>query len=131
MTPESPLDPVIPELGKSAFKIALDVAPHAIVIHDNNHVVYANHSAAKMLRAESAEQLIGERLLNLLHPDYHEASAERRQLVFEHGHGFVSMPLKLVAADGTTAYAEGHAMRIFDGGRPFVLVRATSIRYEE
>jgi two-component system sporulation sensor kinase A len=123
-------EPSVPELGKSAFRLALDISPHPVLIHDQDLIVYVNQACATALRAERPEQLIGKPVMSIVDEDGREAGEQRRKMVVQHGHEFTSVPLKLTACDGTTAYAEAHATRIFDSGRPFVLVSATEVRYE-
>jgi PAS domain S-box-containing protein len=49
----------------------------AILVRSGESVVYANPSAIKLFRADHANELIGKRYLDLVHPDDRDVSAER------------------------------------------------------
>jgi len=130
MTSGIPPHSDIPQLGKSAFKIALDLSPHPVLIHDSEMIVYVNEAAAKALLAGSPSDIVGKSILSIVHPDAHEAAVQRINMVFEEGHAMSDVPLKMLTVSGIVAHAEVNSTRIFDGGRPFALVSTPGLRYE-
>lgn len=52
------------------YRDLVEKLPLALVIHANGKVKYVNAMAAKMMGAESPEQMLGRDVVNFVHPDY-------------------------------------------------------------
>jgi PAS domain S-box-containing protein len=111
-----------PELSLGAFRTVLDISPHPVLIHDEHVIVYVNNATCRALKADHCDQLVGQPLRSIVHPDGHDAGAERVKMIMEDGHRFEAVPVKLTAVDGETFYAEVAGTRIYDQGKPYVLV---------
>ena len=79
-----------------------EALPHPLVVTDLHFIVAANASARRLLKYDSPSQLIGRPVLDILHPDTHEAAAHRSELLTRTQGGLSRLPVKLLAADGST-----------------------------
>ena len=61
------------------------LSPDSIMVHCEGRVVFANPGAAKVFGADSADQLIGMRSLDLVPEDSHDQIKERHRKVVDHG----------------------------------------------
>jgi len=108
---------------------ALDALPTPILIHDHHCVLYANLAALDALGARVREEIVGQPLSGIVHPDGAEAGKSRRSVIMERGHAVTDVPVKLVGVDGEVRYAtvSGRPIRWGDGERA-ILVTATLTR---
>ena len=81
--------------------VALDLLERTILVSDHKTVLYANPATARLLRANSASELIGLPAEQLSHPDSRSAAHLRRTIAEELGQGLSELPTKIVARDGT------------------------------
>lgn len=60
-------------------------SPDAILVHTGDRYLFANPAALMMFGAASTEALVGQSVLELIHPDFREtAAAQIRQVIYEH-----------------------------------------------
>ena len=93
--------------------ISLDM----MTIEVEGKIVYINTAGAKMLGATTPEQLIGQPMLEFVHPDYREIATERvRQMTTD---GLVVCPSeeKWLRLDGTAIDVEVAALPVFYQGK--------------
>lgn len=90
------------------YRDLIEYLPLGIGIHVNGKLVFANDSAAKMLGAADAKELIGRDVLEFAHPDSKDLMLERMKLLL----GGKPVPLaemKLVRLDGKVITVETSA----------------------
>jgi len=104
---------------------ALDGLPLPVIIHDLEMIIYANPEACRVLGASERSQIEGQGLDTIVHPDGREAGSQRRQLLFETGHVFRDISVKMLDLTGETVYVTGTATRIFYCGRPAIMFTGT------
>ena len=63
--------------SEERFRTLTEWSPEAILVHRDGTVIYANPAAATLLRARSAEQIIGATFVDLIAPGYHPISQRR------------------------------------------------------
>jgi PAS domain S-box-containing protein len=61
------------------FRSLLDNAPDAIYVQTQERIVYANRAMLQLMRAERAEQLLGQPVLDLVAPEWRQPVKERMQ----------------------------------------------------
>jgi PAS domain-containing protein len=95
-------------------RVALSMLSRPILVCDWDHILFANSAAARLLKAESAEQLIGRSLTELVHPDMRTPDAMRRKLLTESRQPLLGLPAKLYASDGSivTALTDAHPVEV-------------------
>ena len=94
---------------------ALVELPAPIILSDYETLLFANHSAVRMLRASSRAQVEGLSAAAILHPDMHAAAGERRGLILDRGQTLSGIPIKLCALDGTTVVVSADAHPVVFG----------------
>jgi PAS domain S-box-containing protein len=102
--------------AEGSFRALVEGSPDGIVVHNQGIVVYANQALATMLGWESPAQMLGQPVIQHVHPD-------DRPLVYERVRrlqtGATSVPYaeeRLVRKDGTTLHASIGGLRIDFGG---------------
>lgn len=71
------------EASEKRFRTLLDNAPYAIFIQTEGRFAYLNRTACRLFDIESQSRLIGSRVLDRIHPDYHQKVLERIQALNE------------------------------------------------
>jgi PAS domain S-box-containing protein len=106
--------------SEERYRTVVELSSHAIAIHRNGKIIYANPAAVQMFGARSVESLIGNPILDRLHPDSHKAVMERVQKVISEGGKTPAVEVKYIKFDGTVLYGEAVATRILYDGVPAV-----------
>jgi len=106
--------------SEERYRSVVELASHAIVIHRNEKIVYANPAANRLFGAKSADSLIGNPILDRIHPDYHQTVMGRVQKIISEGIPMPMIELKYVKLDGTILEGEAQATRITYDGAPAV-----------
>ncbi len=99
----------------------VEQAPDAILIHQDDRIVFANRQAAEMFGAESPEALIGRCAWELLHPEDLEIARERTRQVLATGEPARPAELRFRRLDGSYFPAEARPSVVAEGGKPALL----------
>ncbi|MBA3352380.1 MAG: PAS domain S-box protein, partial [Blastocatellia bacterium] len=108
--------------SESRYRTLVDSAPEGIFIHQGKQVVFANPALVQMLRAESAEEIIGKEPFTFVHPDYHDHVAATIETLSEVGDQTGVLERKFLRKDGSTADVEVAASKVLFEGRPAIQV---------
>jgi PAS domain S-box-containing protein len=114
----------LPTTRKSPFEAALEVLPEVAMIHDADLMLFTNAACREFLAAQSAEDLEGQPIDTIVHPDASAAGRERRRLALESRQPFRRVALKVVARDGHPKHVTADALPITADGVNAVLVVA-------
>ncbi|MFA9459956.1 PAS domain S-box protein [Thiohalorhabdus methylotrophus] len=102
--------------SENRYRAIVEQSPDPILLHDGRRLLYANESMARLVQAESAEELIGTSIFDLVPTEEAEHVGQRsRRLHADQGQG--------------SLFAEGQALRR-DGSRVEVEVHGRLIRYQ-
>ncbi len=71
--------------SEKAYQRLLEQLPEAIVVHQQGRIVTANQAASTIVGAEGAEALLGQPVLNFVHPDFRALALQRIALTQEEG----------------------------------------------
>ena len=107
---------------EDSYRTMIEWLPEAINVHRDGHLIYVNPAAVRMFGAKSAQDLIGKPILELVHPDYREATLARARNIIENGLGSTRAELKYLKLDGTVIDVEVQGIQIFFDGKPSALV---------
>lgn len=113
--------------SEQRYRSLVEWSPEPIVVHRDARLLYANPAAVKMFGAESAGQLVGKPILELVHPDFHFMVLARLKQFAETGAipGMVEQGyLKL---DGTPIDVEVQGKSLMFDGAPAVYVAIRDI----
>ena len=104
------------------YRRLVDLSPDSIVVHVDGTLVYANISAGHLVGAAGPEQLIGMRVLDMVHPDSRESVVRRvRELQTADSH-VPPAEERLVRLDGVPIEVEIDAAAVVYQGRPAIQV---------
>lgn len=90
--------------------------PLPALIHDESIIVDVNTEALRVFGADSADQIIGRHIQDVVHPDAHQAGEARRKMLLG-GHRFIGVTTTLVRTDGERIEATGGAIPFGIGDR--------------
>jgi PAS domain S-box-containing protein/putative nucleotidyltransferase with HDIG domain len=96
--------------SEEQFRLLVESAPDPIFVQIGGRFAYVNPAAARLLGAQSAEQLLGRPILERVSPDHREIVRERRRLLTEERQKVPPMVQKYLRLDGTVVYVEASAV---------------------
>ncbi|MCE5201843.1 MAG: PAS domain S-box protein, partial [Synergistaceae bacterium] len=109
------------------YRMLVDSAPDAVIVHREGRFLYSNALALKLYGAETLEQLQSKTVLDLVHPKYRETVSERMKRV-EAGESVELKETAVVRFDGQVVPIESVAsMMINYEGEPAVQVTIRDI----
>jgi PAS domain S-box-containing protein len=94
--------------GQALLTALLEQLPMAVVLHDNERIVYANPYTAAAARVERAEDLVGLELRQFVHPDPLRSTLERLEQL-KQGRAVGVSDVRFIALNGTVLDAEVRA----------------------
>jgi diguanylate cyclase (GGDEF)-like protein/PAS domain S-box-containing protein len=100
------------------YRWLLDHSPVGICVHVDGRFVYVNEALVRSLAAESADQLLGRRVTDFVHPD--SLTAVRDYIATRRHEGDATPALEITALplDGTTLIVEALGIRTRWEGKP-------------
>ncbi|MFZ4441430.1 MAG: PAS domain S-box protein, partial [Syntrophales bacterium] len=98
------------------YRTVVEFSPHAVLVHRDGTIIYANPAAIRMFGATSLQDLTADPFIDRIHPDYHQIVLERLQKIVIERVSTPIIELKYIRLDGTiiTVEAQGTPI-IFDG----------------
>ena len=116
--------------SEEKYRNLVELAPDAILIHQDETIVFANPATLAMFGAERQEDLIGRPILDLVHPGRRERvkwniAADLR------GDESPLTTVEILRPDGTTVTVQGRGARIMFGGNPAVQVVLRDVTEEK
>ena len=113
--------------SEQRYRQLIEVAPDAIFVHSEGRVVLANPAMVQLFGAESAAQLIGREVLDLIGSGSRELVRERIRRLYETPQSVPLTEVEYVRADGTLFSVEATAVSFSYAGRPAAQVVARDI----
>lgn len=108
--------------SEEVFRSAVDGAPDAIFIQVREHFVYANGAAVALFGARSEAELIGQEILERIHPADRDAVAERMRFLRDVRRPVPPREATVLRADGAEARCEFSAVPFTFEGEPGAMV---------
>lgn len=100
----------------------LELSPEAIFVHCGGEIVYANQAAARMFGSETARDLVGQRVLDLVHADEHETILNSRKNMSPDV-PFPEQDVRRLRLDGSDFYTRSNGALIdWDGKQGFIVI---------
>ena len=104
--------------SEQRYRTLLEWTPEAVTEHCEGLVVYVNPAAVTMMGATSAQELLGRRIIDSVHPDYRELVLTRIKQAGEQGKATPLIEEKFIKIDGTAIDVEVQTTPIvYDGKR--------------
>jgi len=88
------------------YRSLVDEFPEAIILARGDRWVYVNDAAARLLGAQSREELLRRSVYDIVHPEFHSRIAMRMQTVERGREPLEAMEEKFVRIDGETIEVE-------------------------
>jgi PAS domain S-box-containing protein len=108
--------------SEARYRALVESSPDGIGIHQDGRVVFVNPAGARLLGAQSPDELVGKPAMDLLHPDYREVVRERIRRSLAEGQPAPLLMEKFIRLDGSTIDVEVTAAPIMWEGRPAMQV---------
>ena len=112
--------------SEKRYRTLVELAPDAVVVHQDGRFVYANCAALGIYGATSLEQLQRIPMLDLVHPEERDAAKGRIQQLLE-GEEIPLREFRLLRIDGREVDVETSSTLIDYHGRPSIQVIARDI----
>jgi PAS domain S-box-containing protein len=106
------------EESEARYRSLVELSPDAIIVHSRGRYVFANPAALKLFGAAGVEDILSQRVLELVHPDSHETVRRR----VEAEESLDLREVKILRLDGQTIEVEVTAAPIHYLGQPAVQV---------
>ena len=108
--------------SEERFRTMIEWTPSPIAVHIRGVIVYANPAALKLFGAKDPGDLVGQPMLERVHPDFREVVAQRTQAVVQSGLAAPMLEEMFLHLDGTVLHLEVQGTRIVYDGEPAVQV---------
>jgi PAS domain S-box-containing protein len=100
------------------FRALIERAPDAVVVHRLGFVLYVNPKTVSLLGYARAEDLVGMRVLDIVHPDGRATVAERMRRLYDEGVEAPPREVRLLRKDGSPVAVEAIGLPIVFDGQP-------------
>lgn len=104
--------------AEQRYRWLLDHSPVGICVHVDGRYVYVNEALVRAMAAESAEQLLGRRVADFVHPDSAQAVREYIAARRHEGDATAALEITVLPLDGTTLAVEALGVRTRWEGEP-------------
>jgi PAS domain S-box-containing protein len=112
--------------SEKRYRTLVEMAPDAVVVHQDGRFVYANCAALGIYGARSVEELHDKSLVDLVHPDERDAVRDRIRHLLE-GEEIPLREYRLLRVDGREVPIEATSTLIDYQGRPSIQIIARDI----
>ncbi len=113
--------------SEERYRLLMELAPDAIYLHRDGHFIYANRSGLHLLGAATPDELLGTRVLDRVHADYHGVVEQLIHEMLAYGHLAQPVEEVLLRLDGSTVEVEVIAAMIHYQCEATMLVMARDI----
>ncbi|NOS94514.1 MAG: PAS domain S-box protein [Cyclobacteriaceae bacterium] len=107
--------------AEGRYRELIETLPLGIVIYQDNRLVFANKSVAKLMGAASVDELIGKPALHFVHPDSLAISMERIQQLMD-GKAVPTIEQKYIRFDGKEIMVDVSAHQLNFRGKPAIQI---------
>src|ERR1019366_4417087 len=92
--------------SEARYRLLLDKAPAPMFVQTNQRFAYVNHALLKLLGATHYLQVLGERIVDFVAPEFHDAVEDRMRTVNEQQIATPAMQMKYIRRDGESVDGE-------------------------
>lgn len=112
--------------SEARYRSLVDMSPDAILVHAGGRVVFTNPAGLELFKAGSPEEILGQHILDLVHPDYRDIVKRRVQRGYA-GERADLREIKIWRLDGRVLDVETTATPITFQGKSAVQVMVRDI----
>ena len=104
------------------YRQLIELAPITITIHHEGRIAFVNPAGVELMRAASADEIIGRSIFEILPPAEREAVLERVRVAQRTGRATKAIQTKFNACDGSSLDVEVTAGPVVFEGKPAMMV---------
>ncbi len=116
--------------SRERYRRLLRSAPIGIAVHVDGRFRYLNPRSAELLGAGSPDELLGEPVLEFVHPDDRELIAGRLRSIQEEREPVEPVEVRIVQMDGTVVHVEVRGIPVEYGDEPAIQTLARDVTEE-
>ncbi|MFT5181180.1 MAG: PAS domain S-box-containing protein [Alphaproteobacteria bacterium] len=109
------------EESEDRYRQLVESSPDSISIHKDGRLIFMNPAGARLFGVSSPEQLIGRRVLDFIHPDYHDYLRNSQPSALTDIAGGTFHEIRVLRNDGAEFDAEGISLEFMYRGQPAIL----------
>ena len=113
------------------FRTLIDGTLEAVAVHRDGKLIYVNPAAIRLMGAQSADDLLGKPILELVHPDYHAVVQTRLGAISQPDDVTPLLEEKFLRLDGAEVDVEVQSTWIRFGAEPAIQVAARDITLQK
>jgi len=98
--------------SENRYRELVDNSPDAISIYADGKIVFVNNASLHLMKAVSANELLGKPVIEFVHPDYRHIAFERMKDIKDDGKVLPLVEEKFIRFDGVTIDVEVKSMPI-------------------
>ncbi len=117
--------------SEERFRLLVENAPYGIFIRTQGQFAYINKTALRLFGGTFPDQLLGQPVMNRIHPDYHEVVHERIRLLNQERKDVPPLEQKYLKLDGTSFDVEVSAVPFLYENRKGALIFFHDITYRK
>ena len=120
------LEELVNELKESETKYRklVELSPDAVLIHVKGIILFVNNAALSLFEAATKDDIIGKKIIDLVHPDFKEMVKQRIGKILSENEKVATIEEKLITLKGNEFYADVSAIPITIDGSSGVQVVA-------
>lgn len=108
--------------SEERYRKLVNLSPDGILVHDGHVVVLTNQAAAEILGARNPQELVGHKVMDLVHPDYRHPVEKRISSALDEDLLQPMVEEKFLRLDGSSVDVEASAVPITTGPSTLVQV---------
>jgi diguanylate cyclase (GGDEF)-like protein/PAS domain S-box-containing protein len=113
--------------GQARYRSLVEWSPMGICVYAKGKLLYANPAAVTMMGAQSASELIGRTMIDLVHPDHRHMAFHRAHLALMEGSPIARAQEKLLTQDGRTIDVDIQGSRIQYQGETAIQINVQDV----
>lgn len=99
-------------------RLLVDHSPDGILIHSQGKIVFVNAAFVNMMKAKSAEELVGKNFLEVVHPRFRDQVKDRIRTVIQQRVEVGAVEMQYICLDGSVLDVEVSAIPVTYEGEP-------------
>ncbi|MHB1068836.1 MAG: PAS domain-containing hybrid sensor histidine kinase/response regulator, partial [Gemmatimonadaceae bacterium] len=108
--------------SEEQFRAMVERSPTGTVIFEAGRLTYANPASARIIGADSIAPLIGQSVMDFVHPDYRAKALERIRNAVATGQASEHAEMVFLGLDGRSIDTESVVLPVTIAGRPSIMV---------
>jgi diguanylate cyclase (GGDEF)-like protein/PAS domain S-box-containing protein len=92
--------------SEERYRQLVELSPDAIAVHRRGRIVFVNPACVKLFGAAHADELVGRRAIDFVHPEHRKRARQRGQWTHKQGAPAPLLQQRLVRLDGSTVEVE-------------------------